>query len=69
MKLSDLESGMVVETKDKIRYLVVGNIFLGNNGFNRKSEYTENLKAIRFENFDIVKVYCSINALTIINSK
>lgn len=61
MKKSDLKSGMVVETRNGNRYLLVehrGKIFLlGYDGFNYMSSYEEDLTMISNPDYDIDKVW------------
>ena len=54
---SDLQNGMVVETREEERYMVVGDKFIHNNGFMRIKTYQENLKYMSDNDFDIIKVY------------
>lgn len=59
-KKSDLESGMVIETKNKRRYLVVNkDIMIGSDGFLDLNHYNESLKEIEriFKDWDIDKVF------------
>lgn len=65
----DLKTGMIVETKEKSRYLVlIGNMktlvygsqnvmFISEDGFLTGDEYDENLKQIKDNSSDIEKVY------------
>lgn len=59
-KKSDLESGMVIETRNKRRYLVVNkDIMIGSDGFLDLNHYNESLKEIEriFKDWDIDKVF------------
>lgn len=66
---SDLKNRMVVVTAQGEIYMVVDEFFINSKGFNRLSEYDDNLRTIqrlKFFNDDIVKVYdrtTSINTL------
>lgn len=40
---NDLKDGMVVETRDSVRYIVVGNRLIGNNGFLILADYDDDL--------------------------
>ena len=57
MKKSDLNSGMVVETRDRELYLVVGDKLIGVYGCLNLLHYLDNLEHTLFSNFDIIKVY------------
>lgn len=57
---SDLQNGMVIETRDKTRFLVNGNILVGKgDDWDKLKGYNEDLKCehVYTEKFDIVKVY------------
>lgn len=57
---SDLKNRMVVVTAQGETYMVVDEYFINSNGFNRLSEYDDNLRTIqrlKFFNNDIVKIY------------
>lgn len=54
---SMLQNGMVIETREEERYMVVGDKFICNNGFMRIKTYQENLKYPSDNDFDIIKVY------------
>ena len=65
---ADLKDGMVIETRERGRYLVLGNIVVRNGGYNRLSRYGDDLKEHSFHNkaYDIVRVFkvrndCSSN--------
>ena len=75
MKKSDLRNGMVAETRHKLRFLVIGDNLLGKDGHIKLKEYNDDMQwgnnhqpgYISLDNFDIMKVYPSILALTDIN--
>ncbi len=56
---ADLKDGMIVETREKGKYIVLGNMFLNSNGHNRLDEYTDELKENEYnmEEYDVVKVF------------
>ena len=65
---ADLKDGMVIETRERGRYLVLGNIATRNNGYNKLSRYGDDLTEHSFHNkaYDIVRVFkvrndCSSN--------
>lgn len=65
---ADLKDGMVIETRERGRYLVLGNIVVRNGGYNRLSRYGDDLTEHSFHNkaYDIVRVFkvrndCSSN--------
>lgn len=65
---ADLKDGMVIETRERGRYLVLGNIATRNSGYNRLSRYGDDLTEHSFHNkaYDIVRVFkvrndCSSN--------
>lgn len=47
---ADLKDGMVIETRERGRYLVLGNIVVRNGGYNRLSRYGDDLKEHSFHN-------------------
>ena len=75
MKKQELEKGMVVETRDKLRFLVIGDNLEGKDGYLELQGYKDDMRFgskhepgyINLDNFDIMKVYPSILALTDIN--
>lgn len=56
---ADLKDGMVIETRERGRYLVLGNIATRNNGYNKLSRYGDDLTEHSFHNkaYDIVRVF------------
>lgn len=61
MKKSDLEAGMIVDTRDGRRFLLVkdtseGDIIINDNGWNRLCYYNDDLTS-EFRDLDIVRVY------------
>ena len=75
MKKSDLRHGMVVETRHKQRFLVIGNNLVGKDGHIKFKEYNDDMQwgnnhqpgDISLDNFDIMKVYANMFAITDIN--
>ena len=75
MNKQELEKGMVVETRDKLRFLVIGDNLEGKDGYLELQGYKDDMRFgskhepgyINLDNFDIMKVYPSILALTDIN--
>ena len=64
---SDLQNGMVVETKKDI-YMVVGDKIINDYGFMALSSYEENLTLTEGDdNFDIVKIYDKITSFNKMN--
>ena len=61
MKLSDLKTGMVVETKEGNFYLVLctekDTLFIRNEGYNNKTCYEEDLTSTELAEYNIVAVY------------
>lgn len=55
----DLKDGMVVETRGRERYFVLGDTFLNGGGFQRVNEFNEQLLLLAEDQdeFDIVKVF------------
>lgn len=47
---ADLKDGMVIETRERGRYLVLGNIATRNNGYNKLSRYGDDLTEHSFHN-------------------
>src|SRR5574344_943375 len=64
---SDLKNGMVIETREEERYMVVGDKFIRNNGFMRIKTYQENLKYTSDNDFDIIKVYDRVTSFNQMN--
>ena len=72
MKKQELEKGMVVETRDKLRLIVIGDNLEGKDGYLELQGYKDDMKFgnnhepgyINLDNFDIMKVYPSIFAIT-----
>ena len=66
MKKKDLKNGMIVETRDKHRLLVLGNKIMSRNKYDLLTSYKSNLTSKFNEEFDIVKVY-NIKNLYVLN--
>ena len=66
MKKKDLKNGMIVETRDKHRLLVLGNKIMSRNKYDLLTSYKSNLVNKFNEEFDIVKVY-NIKNLYVLN--
>jgi len=72
MKKQELEKGMVVETRDKLRFLVIGDNLEGKDGYLELQGYKDDMKFgnnhepgyINLDNFDIMKVYPNIFVIT-----
>ena len=72
MKKQELEKGMVVETRDKQRFLVIGDNLEGEDGYLKLQDYKDYMQFgnnhqpgyINLDNFDIMKVYPNIFAIT-----
>ena len=64
MKKSELENGMVVETRDKQRFLVVGDNLLGRHRNVKLEDYNEELWYKYSCVVDIMKVYPNIFVIT-----
>jgi hypothetical protein len=72
MKKSDLRHGMVVETRDKLRFLVTGDKLEGKDGYLKLQGYKDDMRFgnnhepgyINLNNFDIMKVYPNIFVIT-----
>jgi len=70
MKKSDLRHGMVVETRHKLRFLVIGDNLEGKDGHIKLKEYNDDMQFgnnhqhgdITLDNFDIMKVYPNVFA-------
>ena len=57
MKKNELKTGMVVELHNGDKRLVFDDNLFGNNGFDRLSNYNDDLKDESVRDFDIMKVY------------
>ena len=72
MKKSDLRNGMVAETRHKLRFLVFGDNLEGKDGHIKLKEYNDDMQwgnnhqpgDISLDNFDIMKVYANMFAIT-----
>lgn len=62
----DLRNGMVVETRDECRYIVIGDRLLAEDGFLYFHEYDDNLLDVDGEGsaFDVMKVFDKIDNLS-----
>ena len=60
---ADLKDGMVIETRERERYLVLGDRVVRKTGFNRLEEYADDLTECRYHNksYDIVRVFKARN--------
>ena len=54
---ADLKDGMIVEYRDGTRRIVIGNAFIGKDGFNYIDNYKCSLESYRIKEYDICKVY------------
>lgn len=56
---ADLKDGMVIETREKGRYLVLGNRVIRNSGYTSLNGYGDDLTECRYHNksYDIVRVF------------
>lgn len=56
---ADLKDGMVIETRERGRYLVLGNRAIRNSGYNSLNGYGDDLTECRYYNklYDIVRVF------------
>ena len=66
MKKKDMKNGMIVETRDKHKLLVLGNKIMSRNKYDLLTSYKSNLTSKVNEEFDIVKVY-NIKNLYVLN--
>ena len=66
MKKKDLKNGMIVETRDKHKLLVLGNKIMSRNKYDLLTSYKSNLTSKVNEEFDIIKVY-KIKSLYVLN--
>ena len=66
MKKKDLKNGMIVETRDKHKLLVLGNKIMSRNKYDLLTSYKSNLVNKFNEEFDIIKVY-KIKNLYVLN--
>lgn len=57
MKKSDLKTGMVVELRNKNKYLVMNDSILNLDGWDKMSNYENDLTSRAFDSLDILKVY------------
>ena len=57
MKKSDLKTGMVVELRNEDKYLVVNDSILNLDGWDKMSNYENDLTSRAFDSLDILKVY------------
>ena len=72
MNKQELEKGMVVETRDKLRFLVIGDNLEGKDGYLELQGYNDDMQFgskhqpgdITLDNFDIMKVYANMFAIT-----
>ena len=60
---ADLKDGMVIETRERGRYLVLGNRAIKNSGYNSLNGYGDDLTECRYHNksYDIVRVFKARN--------
>ena len=57
MKKSDLKTGMVVELRNENKYLVMNDSILNLDGWDKMSNYEDDLTSRAFDSLDILKVY------------
>ena len=57
MKKSDLKTGMVVELRNEDKYLVMNDNILNLDGWDKMSNYENDLTSRAFDSLDILKVY------------
>ena len=57
MKKSDLKTGMVVELRNKNKYLVMNDSMSNLDGWDKMSNYEDDLTSRAFDSLDILKVY------------
>ena len=57
MKKSDLKTGMVVELRNKKKYLVINDSMSNLDGWDKMSNYEDDLTSRAFDSLDILKVY------------
>lgn len=57
MKKSELRNGMMVETREGVLYLVVGDFMTRENGYDLLSNYNKDMINVNDRAYDIVKVY------------
>lgn len=57
MKKSDLKTGMVVELRNEDKYLVMNDSILNLDGWDKMSNYEDDLTSRAFDSLDILKVY------------
>lgn len=57
MKKSDLKTGMVVELRNEDKYLVMNDSILNLDGWDKMSNYENDLTSRAFDSLDILKVY------------
>lgn len=62
MTKQDLKDGMVVEIRNLGKYLVLGESFLSDEGYNLISFHKDDLKWHSGDRFDIIKVYKVVGA-------
>lgn len=65
MTKNKLTNGMIIETRNGNRYIVVNDVLMRQEGYINKSDYNDNLKISGFDEFDVMKVYDSINTLNL----
>ena len=66
MKKKDLKDGMIVETRDRHKSVILGNKIMSRNKYDLLTSYKSNLTSKVNEEFDIVKVY-KIKNLYVLN--
>lgn len=59
--LKDLKSGMIVETRNEYKYLVIDNLLIRDRGYMKKITYKNNLLHKEHKEFDIMKVFVILN--------
>ena len=63
MTKNELKDGMVVEVRKGYKYLVCGNMLIRDKGFVPMTDYCDDLKTTRNQEFDIIKVYEIVHCL------
>ena len=69
MKKSNLKNQMIVECRNGKRRMVVDNILICDNGFIDLLNYNNDLKHMKFSEFDIIKIYDKIYRLDLLDNQ
>lgn len=62
MRFEDLKDGMVIETRNEKRFLVLGDRLLGGSTWYAKCDLNDDLTDSTNSSYDVIKVYRSISA-------